>query len=136
MTPEKLPLSLSDATGVPYYRQIVDQVAQLIRSGQLQPNAMLPSVRELAKELLVSLITVRRSYSDLENAGLIVRRQGSGTFVAKEVQMASREKAAREIREAFERIILQSRQMGLDSETVRALFEKAFDAEEGSDGRH
>ncbi len=136
MTPEKLPLSLSDATGVPYYRQIVDQVAQLIRSGQLEPDAMLPSVRDLAKELLVSLITVRRSYADLESAGLIVRRQGTGTFVAKEVAMASKDKAAAEIMEGFERIILQSRQMGLDPETVRAIFEKVMTGEERNDGRH
>jgi GntR family transcriptional regulator len=135
MTPERLPLSLSDATGVPYYRQIVDQVAQLIRSGQLKPDAMLPSVRDLAKDLLVSLITVRRSYADLEGAGLIVRRQGSGTFVAKEVTMASKDKAAAEIMEGFERIILQSRQMGLDGKKIRAIFEQALAGEEQNDGR-
>ena len=73
---EKLPLKLSQATGVPYYRQIVDQLADLVRSGQLAPGSLLPSVRDLAAQLLVSLITVRNAYDDLENAGLIVRRQG------------------------------------------------------------
>lgn len=136
MTPEKLPLSLSDATGVPYYRQIVDQVSQLIRSGVLEPDAMLPSVRDLAKELLVSLITVRRSYADLESAGLIVRKQGTGTFVSREVKMASRDQAAAEVKEGFERLILKSRQMGLDGRAIRAIFEKALDVEERNDGKH
>ena len=81
-----LPIRLSQASGVPYYRQVVDQMSELIRSGQLLPGAQLPSVRELSRQLLVSLITVRRSYADLEAAGLIVRRQGQGTFVAADVE--------------------------------------------------
>ena len=73
---------LSNASGVPFYRQIVDQMADMIRAGTLDPGSRLASVRELALQLQVSLITVRRAYADLEAAGLIVRRQGQGTFVA------------------------------------------------------
>jgi len=91
-------VNLSDATGVPYYRQIVDQVAQAIRSGQLLATTRLPSVRELAAQLLVSLITIRRAYADLEAAGLITRRQGQGTFVAEQVAVASREQVRAEAR--------------------------------------
>ena len=90
---EQLTIQLSDASGVPYYRQIVDQVALLIRSGQLPPNALLPSVRELAKQLLVSLITVRRSYADLEAQGFIVRRQGHGTYVSGKARKAPKKQA-------------------------------------------
>ncbi len=88
-----LPMSLSEATGVPFYRQVVDQVAELIRSGQLTAGSRLPSVRDLSRELLVSLITVRRAYADLEAAGLILRRQGQGTFVCEDVEAASRRRA-------------------------------------------
>ena len=67
-----LDLQLSNASGVPFYRQIVDQMADMIRAGILEPGARLASVRELALQLQVSLITVRRAYADLEAAGLIV----------------------------------------------------------------
>jgi GntR family transcriptional regulator len=73
------PVELSGASGVPFYRQIVDQIAGLIRSGQLAPGTQLPPFRDLAPQLRVSLITVRRAYADLEQAGLIVKRQGQGT---------------------------------------------------------
>ncbi len=121
---ESLPLQLSDASGVPYYRQIVDQVAQFIRSGQLAPSTRLPSVRELASQLLVSLITVRRSYADLEAAGLIVRRQGQGTFVAEEVEVASRERALADGRAILSSAIAHARRLGLQGEALRATIEE------------
>jgi GntR family transcriptional regulator len=128
-----LPLKLSDKTGVPFYRQIVDQIAQLIRSGQLQSGAQLPSVRELSGSLLVSLITTRRAYSDLENAGLIVRRQGYGTFVAEEIVMASREQATRDARAMLEEAVGQGRRMGLEPSELKSIFEEVLAEEDGSD---
>src|SRR5260370_5871757 len=95
-TMEKLPIRLSQASVVPFYRQIVDQLAGLIRSGRLAPETRLPSFRELAPQLLVSLITVRRAYADLETAGLVVLKQGQGTFVASAVESASRKQARAE----------------------------------------
>jgi len=136
MSPPKLPLHLSDASGVPYYRQIVDQISQMIRSGRLPPRTQLPSVRDLAGDLLVSLITVRRSYADLENAGLIVRRQGYGTFVAEEVRMASREQALQEARSLFTQTVAHIRQLGLDGATIREIFEQALSAQGGDDANH
>ena len=118
---EKLPLKLSQATGVPYYRQIVDQVADLVRSGQLAPGALLPSVRDLASQLLVSLITVRNAYDDLENARLIVRRQGYGTYVAEHVDTASREQTLAEARTVLADAVARVRRLGLDVEAIRAL---------------
>jgi len=120
---------LSSATGVPYYRQIVDQIAQLIRSGQLPPDHRLPSVRELAAQLLVSLITVRRSYADLEAAGLIVRRQGQGTFVAQGVEAAAREQARTEARRIIADAVAQARRLGLAGDELRAALDDALSAE-------
>lgn len=127
----QLPLKLSQASGVPYYRQIVDQVTELIRSGQLQPSAQLPSVRDLASQLLVSLITVRRAYSDLEHGRLIVLRQGYGTFVADEVAGASREQALTEAREALAEAISRARRLGLDLETIRRILDELLEEEAG-----
>jgi GntR family transcriptional regulator len=126
-TSHLLPLKLSQASGVPYYRQVVDQMAELIRSGRLAAGAQLPSVRELARRLLVSLITVRRAYSDLESAGLIVRRQGQGTFVAEGVEVASRERALREARHQLADAVSRARQLGLDGTALRRFLEELLD---------
>lgn len=129
-----LPVKLSDATGVPYYRQIVDQVAQLIRSGQLEQGAQLPSVRELSSDLLVSLITTRRAYADLEGLGLIIRRQGSGTFVAEEVEVATREQATADIRIRLQDAVDLARRLGLADRDLEQILTQVLSREEGSDG--
>ena len=128
-----LPLKLSDATGVPYYRQIVDQVAQLIRSGQLPPESQLPSVRELAGHLLVSLITTRRAYADLEAAGLIIRRQGYGTFVAEDIEVASHEQALSDAHARLSDAVGEARRLGLDDHDLKKIFEAVLREEGGPD---
>jgi GntR family transcriptional regulator len=130
-----LPLQLSDASGVPYYRQIVDQVGELIRSGRLAPAAQLPSVRDLSAQLLVSLITTRRAYADLEAAGLIVRRQGTGTFVADEIEAASREQAVAETRSRLSDAVAAGRRLGLTDDDLETLFTEVLGEEGESDGR-
>jgi len=130
-TMNALPIRLSQASGVPYYRQVVDQVGELIRSGQLASGALLPSVRELSRQLLVSLITVRRSYADLEAAGLIVRRQGQGTFVADEVETTSRDLALAEAHTQLADAFARARQLGLKGKALRKIAEGLLDEEEG-----
>jgi len=85
MPPEtkKLILSpLSPAAPGALYQQIVDGIGREVSEGRLKPGDTLPSFRTLAEDLLVSLITVKRAYEELERAGIIYRRQGLGTFVA------------------------------------------------------
>ena len=123
MSPENLPIELSGATGVPYYRQIVDQLSLMIRSGDLRPQTRLPSFRDMAGHLLVSLITVRRAYADLEAAGLIVRKQGQGTFVAKEVQKASRRQTMKEAKELLAEAVEHARKLGLSNTDLREILD-------------
>ena len=70
------------SSGVPIYRQIVDQVGDQIACGRLQPGDRLPSVRELARALPANQNTIIKAYEVLERDGLITRRHGDGTFVA------------------------------------------------------
>ena len=125
---EHLDIQLSEASGVPFYRQVVDQVSDMIRAGALSPGARMPSVRELCQQLRVSLITVRRAYADLETAGLVVRRQGQGTFVAEGVGEAARRQARADARHALESAIDRATQLGLTSEDINRIIQAHLDA--------
>ena len=96
---------ISPAAEGALYQQIVDRLKREVSEGRLKPGAALPSFRQLAEALLVSVITVKRAYEELEREGIIFRRQGLGTFVAEQGQDRSREvklTAARELlRQAF-----------------------------------
>lgn len=74
--------SLDPASGVPYYRQIIDQILAGIATGVLVKGDRLPTVRALAVELAVNFNTVARAYKELEIRGVLATQQGSGTFVA------------------------------------------------------
>jgi GntR family transcriptional regulator len=84
---------LSESSGVPFSQQIRDQIAAAIGTGRLAPGAPLPSIRELAADTLVSVITVKKAYEELEHMGLVYSRQGRGTFVAESGAGAARDKA-------------------------------------------
>ncbi len=115
-------IQLSDATGVPYYRQIVDQLGELIRAGNLPPNSRLPSVRELAAELMVSLITIRRAYAELEHARFVVRRQGHGTYVSAGFENATAEQSLAQGRTVIREAVAKARRLGLSDGELQQLF--------------
>src|ERR1041384_83562 len=75
-------LHLSPRDGLPIYRQIVDQVKYLVAAGRLTPGEELPPIRGLAEQLVVNPNTVARAYLELERAGIVTKRQGSGTYVS------------------------------------------------------
>ncbi len=84
---------VSPANPEPLYQQVVDQLRGLILRGELAPGSPLPSVRQLAEEISASVITTRRAYTELEREGMIVTRQGLGTFVA-DLDVERRRRAA------------------------------------------
>jgi GntR family transcriptional regulator len=75
-------LFLSNNESTPMYTQIMDQIVAKVMAGDWPPGQPLPSIRELASASRVSVITVKRAYLELERAGVIVTRQGKGSFVA------------------------------------------------------
>ena len=82
---------ISPAAAGALYQQIVDRIKRDVSEGRLRPGVALPSFRQLAEDLLVSVITVKRAYEELEREGIIFRRQGLGTFVAEQAHDRSRE---------------------------------------------
>jgi len=75
-------LRLSNSSGVPYYRQIVNHVIYGVANGMLKPGERLPTVRQLAVDLQVNLNTIAKAYSELELRGIVNTQQGTGTFVS------------------------------------------------------
>jgi len=72
---------VSNRSGMPIYEQIKEQVKHAIFSGELQENDLLPSIRQLARDLKISVITTTRAYSDLEQEGFVVNVQGKGCYI-------------------------------------------------------
>jgi GntR family transcriptional regulator len=116
---------LSPAAGGPLYQQIVDAVKREIAAGRLVPGSPMPSFRALAEDLVVSLITVKRAYEDLEREGIIFRHQGLGTFVADRGHDRARDAHLATAKDALRTAVQSGRDAGLsDRELVRLLREE------------
>ena len=98
-----LEIVLSNCGGVPIYEQIVTQIKKLILTGQLKEGDSLPSMRQLARELEISVITTKRAYEELERQGLITTMAGKGCFVAGVDPEALRERHRLEVEEHLQR---------------------------------
>ena len=112
---------ISPAASGPLYQQIVDGFRSAISEGHLGPGSALPSFRALAEELMVSLITVKRAYEELEREGIIFRRQGLGTFVSEQGDEASREAKLKVARSLFAKGAKEASEAGLDPDKIQQL---------------
>lgn len=90
---------IDNHSGLPIYDQIFTQIKNQIISGDLGENQPLPSIRSLAKDLRISVITTKRAYDELESAGFIYTQPGKGSFVAAKDTELIREEHLREIEE-------------------------------------
>jgi GntR family transcriptional regulator len=116
---------LDAASGVPLYRQIIDQVLLGVADGRLPAGTQLPTVRQLAVDLSVNLNTVAKAYREMEIRGIVETHQGSGTFVAarrSERRSGERERALGRLVEGF--LSLAAGRGFSGDEIVRALVER------------
>lgn len=90
-------ISISNVSGKPIYEQILEQIKAEILAGTLKEGDALPSMRLLAKELRISVITTKRAYEELERAGFIVSYTGKGSFVAAQNRELMREQKIKEL---------------------------------------
>jgi GntR family transcriptional regulator len=123
---------IDGGSDVPIYRQLVQQVRRDVMLGRLQPGDQLPSVNEVVNALSVNPNTVVKAFGELEHQGMIVRRQGIGTFVAAAPPMASLGAAPR-LLSSLARWVERARQEGLSAEQMRMLLEVALDEPAVSD---
>lgn len=107
----------------PIYRQIVRQVSDAVASGSLAPGAQLPSLRELAKRLVVAPLTVKKAYDSLEAQGLIESRRGQGTFVHVDAVRSKRHAELR-LRPLVRRLLLEAHLGRVDGAALAAMIER------------
>lgn len=113
-----LNIIISNTSGVPIYEQIAKEIKNEIISGNIKENSSLPSIRSLASELRVSVITTKRAYEELEKDGYVYTIPGKGSYVAEQNKELLREEKLREIEEKFIEAIDISNSIGLDFEEL------------------
>ena len=116
-------LIIHNSSMQPIYEQIVSQVKAKIMNGELKEEAMLPSVRTLAKELKVCALTVKKAYDALEAEGFIITVHGKGSFVTLANQALMLEEKKKEVEADFEMAIRKGRSCGMTDGELTQLFQ-------------
>ncbi|MBX4265455.1 GntR family transcriptional regulator [Clostridium estertheticum] len=109
---------ISNLSNDPIYLQIIDQIKGLIFSGEIKEGDALPSMRNLAKDLQVSVITTKRAYEELEKEGFIVSLTGKGSFVSGQNKDLLRTKKMKILEEKLKEVLKESKILNLSIEEI------------------
>lgn len=119
MAAEAPSFEINPSSGVPIYRQIVDQVLALVASGRLRAGDLLPSVRQVARDAAVNPMTVSKAYSRLEAEAIVRRIRGQGMEVLPPSQDGSLDQRKAQFRATIEPALHRARQLGLNRTQIR-----------------
>lgn len=117
---------ISNSSSTPIYEQIKIQIINQIMSGELNEGDIIPSIRSLALDIKISVMTVKKAYDDLEEEGYIKSVQGKGTFVAPKNMELVREQANKDIENYILKIIEISNKFNISKEEILDLFEYIY----------
>ena len=112
----------SQADKRPMYQQIMEQILQRIAVGDWPPNTPLPSIREMAAEIKVSVITVKRSYLELEREGVIVTQQGRGSWVSESLNLRSLQR--RELMQHLQDAARLAASLGISGDDLQTMLKR------------
>ena len=112
---------ISNSSPDPLYEQIAKQLKNSILKGELTPGDLLPSIRTLAKELQISVITTKRAYEELEKEGFIESVTGKGSYVASQSSAIIKEKRLKIVEEKLAEAVSQSKALGIELEELREM---------------
>ncbi len=118
---------ISNSSNDPIYLQIVDQIKSLIMSGELAPGEALPSMRNLAMQMRVSLITTKRAYEELERDGFIETYTGKGSFVKAQNPELLREENLRQIEKLLTEAVDKARIRGISKEEMKEILDMLYE---------
>lgn len=114
---------IQNSSSAPIYEQIAAQIRSAILSGALAEGDPLPSIRALANDLRVSVITTKRAYAELEAAGLVDTVQGKGTFVAGGNAELLHEESLRRVEEHLARAVAEAKASGISADELREILD-------------
>ncbi|MFS8580193.1 MAG: GntR family transcriptional regulator [Novibacillus thermophilus] len=117
---------ISNTSKEPIYEQIKNQIKQSIFKGELQEGDSLPSIRALAKDLHISVITTKRAYEDLEQEGFITSVVGKGSFVAGQNSDLIREKRLKWIEDKLTEVVTESKTLDISLEELKDMLELLY----------
>lgn len=120
-------INISNTSTTPLYEQIKNQIQNQILDSTLKQGQGLPSIRNFAKELKVSIITIKRAYEELEKEGFIETIAGRGTFVSMQNKERLRETALYEIENKLEIVIKQAKSVGITLEEGIEIFKSLYE---------
>ncbi|NCB31044.1 MAG: GntR family transcriptional regulator [Clostridia bacterium] len=126
-------LVISNVMGIPIYEQLKRQIKAAVLSGELQEGEALPSLRTVARELRISVLTTARAYTELEQEGFVVSIQGKGCYVQGRNNALLREHLVRRTEEHLAEAILTARQVGLSEKELHGLLEILLQEEHQGD---
>jgi GntR family transcriptional regulator len=109
---------ISSADGLPIYQQIVNQVRHLIAAGRLQSGEELPPIRSLAEQLTINPNTVARAYLELERAGVVTKRHGSGTYVSGAVSPLPQREKLKVLKPRADALLVEAAHLDIDLDDV------------------
>lgn len=122
----QMKLTISSTSGEPIYEQIKNQIRSAILSGELTAGEALPSLRTLAKELHVSMLTITRAYNELGDEGLVENMQGKGTFVMAHGNELIKERARERIMQVLRQTITAAKAADIELIDLLGMFEQAY----------
>ena len=120
-------LIISNSSGKPIYEQITAQIKNSILNGELQEGEALPSMRALAKDLRISVITTKRAYEDLERDGFVVTVAGKGCFVAPKNLELMREEQRKKVEGALHCAVDQAKAASIDLEELKEMLSLLYE---------
>jgi len=120
---------LDDHSGVPVYRQIIDQVLGGVATGTLRPGDQLPTVRQVAVDLAINPNTVQRAYRELEIRGLLATQQGTGTFISQQKIKRDEAERRRQLSQLAADFIARAGAAGFNIEELLEAIHESVDSE-------
>jgi GntR family transcriptional regulator len=124
----QLHFQIDPHSGLPVYRQMMDQVKYYVAAGTLKAGDVLPSIRELAQSLAVNPTTVVKAYSELEHAGVIEMRHGKGAFVSDGASALSEREREKALRRLARHLAVEATQMGANEKLVARVVQEELAA--------
>ena len=121
---------ISNSSSVPIYEQINNSIINQIMNDELKEDDAIPSIRNLAQDIKISVMTIKKAYDELEQEGYIISKQGKGTFVAPKNTELAKDKAQKDIEEHISKIVDISKKFEIQKNEVSDIFNLFYGSDE------